>query len=93
MVREGVRDGHGWSGSIGFPGFRPISGDSCNECSHCQHEVRNGKFSHVAPFRKRPVIPHAQPKKVLNVNPSLQTSPTSHCHSSIIPETGKVKAG
>ena len=34
--------------------------------------------------------PHAHPKKVLNVNPSLQTSPTSHCHSSIIPETGKI---
>ena len=33
---------------------------------------------------------HAHPKKVLNVNPSLQTSPTSHCHSSIIPETGKI---
>ena len=88
MISEGVGDGHGSSGSIGFPGFRPISGDSCNECSNCQHEVQMASFPR---FSQEP--PHAQPKKVLNVNPSLQTSPTSHCHSSIIPETGKIKAG
>ena len=52
MISEGVGDGHGSSGSIGFPGFRPISGDSCNECTNRQHEIHMAsfpRFSHVFP--------------------------------------------
>ena len=65
MISEGVRDGHGWSGSIGFLALRPISGDSRSECSNCQHEVQmdaNGKFSHVFPSGTAPCTSQESPQ-------------------------------